>query len=565
MKVHVTLQRRSPRGYNLVLPRMSDDFSFQEQLARVKEPLGTRWDARAKTWYIEGAEALLDFQRSNITFSAGSPDVQADINDFYRTLEQSLAAREIDQDGTYGYQRVGAAYLPAARKAILADDMGLGKTKQTVEAIASIWNERGPVPTLIVVLKTLIYNWPREFAKWMPSAEVVVLPDDPKKRKATLARVTSEWAAGVGPILICNYEKLLSTDFPDAKRFWWDIVVADEATYLKNPLAQRSRSFKYVVDRAEYVWLLSGTPVEMRYEELHALFTYIRPSILGSFPRFRSAHLMTDYAGNVIGARNRSLLTERIAPWVLRRTKDDVELQLPPKVYNDYFIEMNAQERREYRQLLSDFDGWLAEQGRDASTVSVLEQLLRMQQYTSSPSLIDDEGARGSKFEQLQSIVNDWERQILIFTRFSQMADRLVDWLGLDARAIIKGDVTSARERMERIEDFNAGNLGKILVSTDAGAHGLNITTPDLVIHYDGLWNPAKLRQREDRLHRIGQENTVNVLRLIVPGTIDAGMAAVSDERQRMADELLDAADQFIAKQVNYRKVARGEYGAETA
>lgn len=557
--MHVGLLERDRRGFNINVPYVKDRTVFQMQLEKIKQPLGTFWDKDNRTWYMPGPETVLDFERCGITYNVSTASAQMRLDQFRNSLDASLWARDQAPDEMYGYQAAGSQYLYWAQRAILADAMGLGKTKQTIDAVRRIWCEHGPVRTLIVVLKTLTYNWQAELYKWFPGVPVEIVPEGPKLRTSFWERIAKEEPIDGCPIIICNYEKLSLGDFP--QDFQWDIVVADEATYVKNPAAIRSKAFHRVADGAHWVWLLTGTPIEIRYEELHGLFSYIRPAVFGTFSRFRDAHLVTDFNGNVIGARDVTLMTERIAPWVLRRTKEDVQLQLPPKVYNDVVFELSASERDIYRQLLGDFDTWLAERGDSPSDANVLTQMLRLQQHTSSPNLLDVDGERGSKFSLLRDIVSEWEGQVLVFTRFSEMADRLRLWLELPRDAIIKGEVSSAQERLRRITEFNAGMLGQTLVSTDAGAHGLNITSADLIIHYDMLWNPAKLRQREDRLHRIGQQRTVNVLRLLADQTIDQGMAQITDFRQTQADSLLNAADEVMIKRLNYKKIARGESG----
>lgn len=560
--MHVILGPRDPRGFNIRTPYTPDRTAFDIQLELIKRPLGTKWDKKAKTWYIDGAEALLDFERCGITYSV--PDacgVQA-IRRFQHELHGAVWARDLVVEGQYGFQTIGAQYLRWAKLAILADDMGLGKTRQTIEGIRHVWDDHGPLPTLVVVLKTKLYDWPEEFELWQPglAQHVSVIPDAPAARKTYYARL-HELSTDNAPIVVCNYEKLAMADFP--WDYGWRIIAADEATYIKNPRAQRSRAFHTVAQEAEWAWLLTGTPIEIRLEELYGLFSYIRPAVFGTFPRFRDAHLIADYNGTPIGIRDRVLLAERTGPWILRRTKEDVKLQLPPKLHNNHEVEFTKQEQDGYSHLLHDFDSWLAERGEDETGANALTQLLRLRQFTCSPNLLDPEAERGSKFSALRDIVNEWDGQAVVFTHFAEMADRLQEWLELPDDAIIKGAVANARERKRRIDDFNAGKLGKVLISTDAGAYGLNIQSADLMVHYDMLWNPAKLRQREDRLHRIGQTKPVNVLRLLVTNTVDFGMYRVTNARQAEADAIIDAADEVITKRINYAKVARGEYGTQ--
>lgn len=529
-------------------------FPYDPQMvARIKrEVLGLLFDPKRKVWYSTGPEVLLDLQRWG--YSAYPTQAAWErAGQFMAQVERILDLREQTVDAEYGYQQIGTDVLLAQKRGILGDDMGLGKTKQTIDAISRLW----PCKVLVLAPKSLIYNWEPEFAKWsaIPTA---ILPDGKKQREAFWAEKPYTRAA-----VIANWDgKLIADDWPMDIR--WDVVVVDEATGFKNWKSQRTKAIGKIVDRAEHVWFLTGTPLEIRVEELYQLMRLVRPSVFGGFPRFRDVHLVTDMMGNVRGLKGntKELLTERIAPFLLRRTKQDVQLQIPPKLYNEVWVDLPGEDQRTYNQMVSQFEAWLKEQGRDATEANKLTQLLRLQQFTSSPDLVKPEEdpvpRPGAKFAALQDLIDGWDGQVMVFTRFSEMAERLVQWLELPPDALIAGAV-GAQERVDRITRFNLGNLGKVLVSTDAGAYGLNVTSADLIVHYDMLWNPGKMAQREDRLHRIGQTKTVNVVRMLTADTVDAGMHHVTLERAQLFRELMDGAEEAILRAIDLRKVAKGE------
>lgn len=298
--------------------------------------------------------------------------------------------------------------------------------------------------------------------------------------------------------------------------------------------------------KSNALWALSGTPMEIRVEELYGIMSILRPAVFGSWLRFRDQHVVTDAWGNVIGQRNIELLKERIGPWMTRRRKDEVLKQLPPKLYNDVFVDMSTAEEAEYRRIKNQFLAWLKDHDKSANEMNALTQLLRLQQFTCSPALLEKESLdRGSKFAMLQELVSEWDGQVVVFTQFSTMANYLVQWLGANPSALIAGEVP-AEARVQRVTAFNAGQLGKVLVSTDAGAYGLNITSADLIVHFSQLWNPGKMHQREDRLHRIGQTKVVNVVNLLVKNTIDEGMQRILDERRKLFRDTIDAAEEVV-------------------
>lgn len=432
--------------------------------------------------------------------------------------------------------------------------MGLGKSKEALDAAFVI----KAADILILAPKTLLWNWLAEIEKWgyLDCWVPFIVPDN--KRKDMWQDFDAHGECG--RIVLANYEKTILQDWPFDRK--WDVLVLDEVTKCKNTQTKTWRRVQRIVQTSDNVWALTGTPLEMRLEELWGIMSLLRPTILGSFSRFRDQHLILDFWGNVIGSKNHELLRERIAPWLLRRTKAEVASYLPPKLYNEIWIDLSPEEREEYEKIKRAFLLWLAEHGRSASEANVLTQLLRLQQFTSSPALLatpegsdqtvfsggpvgfisqKDNNFHGSKLEALRELLAEWEGRAVVFTRFAKMAELLVKELELPEEAIIAGYVP-AEERVPRIEAFNRGELGKVLASTDAGAFGLNITGADMICHLDMLWNPSRMVQREDRLHRIGQERPVNVVKLLCKGTIDVGMNKILAKREMLFDDVINRA-----------------------
>lgn len=541
-------------GLSVRFPRTKSRMEFDFALRDTKTALGVKWDKDNKLWYSDGPEIVLDYDRAGIRYAL-TPQAKMRVERLRKQFRNTIEIRRQAQSDTheqYAFQRIGSEIMVAGKRIANTDVMGLGKTKQAIDALDTIY----PKTTLVVVLKTLTHKWYDEFKKWAPHLQPMIVPDGgPGKREPFWQSLQS------GDIVITNYEKLLAADFPHD--FGWEVVICDEATYIKSGTAQRTRAAAKVARGAEYVWLLTGTYLETKLEDLFNIYAVYRPGVFGSFLRFRDNHLITDFSGAVVGVRQDTLplLHERIAPWMIRRTKDDVQLQLPPKLYNVDEIEFSPDEQALYNRLRTDLESWIEEQGGDPYGANILTQMTRFQQCTSHPALIGGD-MTSSKLEHLDMIVRDWDGQILIFTRFAEMAKLLIEHLPMRNDATIHGGITSAEERLRRNNAFNAGKLGRIFVMTDAGAHGLDFTTTDLVIHYDQLWNPAKLRQREDRLHRIGQTQTVNVLSLLISGTIDVGMQRVCDTRQALADSIGQGVDDVIQQKLrlNYRQLALGVY-----
>ena len=388
--------------------------------------------------------------------------------------------------------------------------------------------------------KTLLFNWQAEVKKWTTGYNPVTVPE--KGSESRVEMYDAMRAKTVAPtVYIVNYDKVLLADWPS--KIQWDCIILDEAQIVKNTGTARHRRIKAMAKKATAFFALTGTPMETSLEELYGIFSVVRPSVFGTKTRFKQQHIIYDWAGKIVGAQNVPLLQERIGLWLTRRTKADVLPWLPPKLYNVYTDKLDAWGAEHYKKLAKGIEAWLTDDSDANNQMNVLAKLVRCQQFTSSPNLLSDDWPRGDKYDMLVRIIDEWPGKVLVFSRFRRMVERLCEWLDLPERATITGGVSSAEERLKRVDDFNAGKLGKVFVGNDAMQRGFNITGADLILHYDKLWNPAREWQREDRLHRIGQENVVNVGHLLMEGTIDEAMHEVTKQRISLIDEVIGGAE----------------------
>lgn len=538
----VTLYSWRERGFVIEFP-----YSF-DNVSQVKLVLGATWIQAMKRWVIEGPEALIDMRRWSINYHAADAETQERINHFEAQMAKlvDIQAHHFgDPTALYGYQAPGIEGLRTFKRGVMGDEMGLGKTRQSLEAA----KQDGARVVLVVTNKSLVYNWLPEVRKWWPEADTMVV-----EKNTDLARDFT-----LPAVVITNYEKLSQANEPYT-RIAWDTIIFDEATRVKNKRTRAHQALVVLAEKAERVWALTGTPIEMAPHEFHGITSITNPALFGGYGRFAEQHVEADADGKVIAIRNLGLLQDRIRPWMMRRLKKEVLTQLPPKQYAELLIDLDDWERREYQKMVAQFKKWLAE-NKIGSAANRMVQQLRQQQFTSSPALLIEGAERGSKFTELEATIVDWPGQVLVFTRFKEMLHLLREWLDLPEDAVIHGDV-KARDRQSRIERFNAGQLGKVLVSTDAGAHGLNITSADLVIHYDKLWNPAKEAQREDRIHRIGQERQAFVLHMLCRGTIDIGMHMVTQHRADLA-RAVDGRDEIVIQRFTAAQLLAMAQGKE--
>lgn len=551
MRVRLSSNPKKPTGFAIQFPY--DPVAVE----KIKRCLAPSWEKSLTSWITEGPEVLLDMQRFGIEIEWISDTARTTAERFRQEVWDAMDARVQDIEGEeYGFQKQGADFLASMHTAILGDDMGTGKTKQSLDAAAKVSADS----ILVLAPKTLLYNWREEVIKWHPEFSVGVLPDHKDDSRKNGPGRDSFW---VNPpqIVIANYEKLRAEDF--RYDYPWDIVICDEATKLKNSQTAVYKNVKRVVKRlfldgteGKHSWALTGTPLEIRLMELYNIFQLLRPALLGNYMRFKDQHLITDWAGTVVGARNIELLRERIAPFILRRTKAEVLPQLPGKVYTNAFVKMSPGEQEAYDQMTSMFNNWLTQHGVSGGG-DPLVQTLRMRQFCCSPMLFTEELGKGSKFAVLEEILDEWPGQAVIFCFFEEMISYLGEWLRPNPRALISGKVSSVEERLERVKDFNAGKLGKVFLSTDAGNVGLNMTGADMIVHYDQIFNPQRMHQREDRLDRIGQVNKVNVVNLLCLDTIDYGMYQLNIERDELFKEVIDGAEEAILRKLDAPRLRR--------
>jgi SNF2 family DNA or RNA helicase len=278
--------------------------------------------------------------------------------------------------------------------------------------------------------------------------------------------------------------------------------------------------------------------------------------------RYRSQHHVLGWSGEIIQINNLDLLRDRIGYWMLRRTKAQVLKNLPPKLPpENRFVRMTVSEQKDYQELVTEFGQFLED--TKLSVINPLVKLLRMRQYCATPAIWGVE-RRGSKYEELVSIIKDWDGQIIVFCSFTEVTRLLRNWLAKDAdynpAAYIDGDVP-AKQRVDVVNLFNEHKIGKVLLSSDAGRFGLNITSADLVIHYDQIFNPQLMEQREDRAHRIGQQNPVNVINLMYMDSVDYGIYLMNREEAQIFEDVVEGAEEAMIRKLTparLKKIAEG-------
>lgn len=445
------------------------------------------------------------------------------------------------------YQKTGVEWMRFLSahnlNGILADDMGLGKTLQTLTHILQQKQRGVKGPVLVIAPTSVVPNWMSEAKKFTPSLTPLILHGPQRKR--VFSHIPH------ADIVITSFA-LLQRDIDELKKHDFAIAILDEAQHIKNPSAKVSQAACQL--KARQRLCLSGTPIENNLGELWSLFRFLIPGLLGSLDRFRKLY-QTPIEKEEDDER-RDLLRARLAPLILRRTKDQVAKELPPKTILVHPVELSSAQRDLYETVRATMDKKVREaisaQGLEKSQFAILDALLKLRQICCHPSLLKLPPGEAKKtdksakldylFELLETLFAEG-RRVLLFSQFTSML-ALIE-RELTARRIRYLLLTGAsKNRGDLVEKFQSENIPIFLISLKAGGTGLNLTAADTVIHFDPWWNPAAENQATDRAYRIGQDKPVFVHKLICNGTVEDRIHQLQQKKSHLADSLLSGASQ---------------------
>lgn len=445
-----------------------------------------------------------------------------------------------------GYQREGLGWLQFLESfhlgGCLADDMGLGKTIQLLALLQNRRLQRGPDdphrPSLVIVPKSLIFNWHQECQKFTPQLKVI---DYTGLHRAKLAK-----RFGKVDVILTTYGTL-RRDILQLKEIEFDYLVLDEAQTIKNAGSQVAKAVRLM--HANHRLALSGTPIENRLSDLWSIFEFLNPGMLGRASVFR---MQTSDGGD---AESRRLLAQALRPFILRRTKSQVAADLPEKLEQTILCHMGKHQEALYAELRDHYRssllGMVKKQGLGKSKIHVLEALLRLRQAACHPGLLDENRLDDSSAKldalclHLQDVLAEGHKA-LVFSQFTSML--AIVKRHLDQRGIVYEYLDGqTRNRKVPIDRFqNDPECGVFLISLKAGGLGLNLTAADYVFLLDPWWNPAVEAQAIDRAHRIGQTRQVFAYRLICHNTVEQKIAELQVKKKELADAILQADNSLI-------------------
>ncbi len=439
------------------------------------------------------------------------------------------------------YQKAGYDWLHFLRTygfgGCLADDMGTGKTIQALAFLQALYEEQPrPAASLLVMPRSLLFNWEREAAHFAPGLRLYVHADQGRTDEAE--------QFGQYDLVLTTYGVMLR-DIELLRNYRFHYAILDESQAIKNPLAETSRAARTL--NAEHRLVLTGTPVENSTLELWSQFAFLNPGLLGNLDYFRE-----EFAGPIERKQDgetATFLRKMVYPFILRRTKDQVALDLPPRSEELLVTEMEPAQRKlyiktrdQYRAMLL---GMIDDEGMDNARMKILEGLLRLRQICNHPRLVDAKfRGNSAKFELLLETLTTLRAEghkALIFSQFVQMLTIIRE--ALDGQKVPYAYLDgSTRNRQAEVDRFqNSAELPFFLISLKAGGVGLNLTAADYVIHVDPWWNPAVEMQATDRTHRIGQTKPVFVYKLITKDTVEEKILKLQEQKRALVSQLISA------------------------
>ncbi len=443
------------------------------------------------------------------------------------------------------YQKTGTQWMDFLAdhelNGILADDMGLGKTLQTLTHILALRAQGKTAPILIVAPTSVVPNWFAEAKKFTPSLRAIILHGPQRKKLFTHIPHAD---------LVLTSFALLQRDVDELKKHEFQLIVLDEAQHIKNPSAKVSKAACELKGRHRVC--LSGTPVENNLGELWSLFRFLMPGFLGPLERFRRNY--QNPIEKEDDEERRDFLRARLGPLILRRTKDQVATELPPKTILVHPVDLNSAQRDLYETVRATMDTKVRDaikaRGLEQSQFAILDALLKLRQICCHPALLklQTEEARKAKrsakldylFELLDTLFAEG-RRVLLFSQFTSMLALIEDELKIRRVSYLKL-TGGSKDRGQLVERFQNESISIFLISLKAGGTGLNLTAADTVIHFDPWWNPAAEAQATDRAYRIGQDKPVFVHKLICAGTVEDRIHQLQQKKSLLADSLLSGA-----------------------
>ena len=408
---------------------------------------------------------------------------------------------------------------------ILADEMGLGKTIQTISFLLSKEQSK----SIVITPTSLIHNWRSELEKFAPTLKIGLVNGSKKEREKIINNFKDY------DVLLTTYGTIRN-DLELYEKIDFDCCIIDEAQNIKNPLSMTTDAVKSI--NAKVKFALTGTPIENNLNELWSIFDYIMPGYLYNITKFNAIFIKNE--------ANMNHLKQLIRPFILRRTKKQVIKELPDKIEKKFLVELNKEQRKLYGVYVNEVQKKLKEKNDVEDKITILSYLTKLRQICLDPSIISNEyKSKSAKIETCLELIDNCineDNKVLVFSQFTTVLKNIGEKLRKNKieYSYLDGQ-TKAIERIRLVNEFNESKDKKVfLISLKAGGTGLNLTSANTVIHFDPWWNPSVENQASDRAHRLGQENVVEVIKLIAKETIEEKIIKLQEQKKELIDDIID-------------------------
>lgn len=449
-----------------------------------------------------------------------------------------------------GYQNEGVSWLGRLQQmhlnGILADDMGLGKTLQAIIALTQYKTEHPSAISMVVCPTSLVYNWKEEFNKFNPELRVLPVDGTPVQRKKLLTEIKHF------DIVITSYS-LMQKDIEIYKDVSFAYAILDEAQHIKNRGTRNAKSVKMI--QANHRLILTGTPIENSLDELWSLFDFLMPGLLSSYDRFVEKYIRNPSQSKGL---NMETLRRKLSPFILRRMKKDVLAELPPVseiVYHCHLSDIQRQLYHSYAQSArEELSQLVKREGFDKVQIHILATLTRLKQICCHPAIFAKEKVEAgdsAKYDMLMELLQtliQGKHKTVIFSQYTRMLSIMREDLQQQGIRFEYLD-GSTKNRLSIVKRFNEDEAMPVfLVSLKAGGTGLNLVGADTVVHYDMWWNPAVENQATDRVHRIGQKNSVSSYKLVTLNTIEEKIMELQNRKRGLVKKIVSCDEEAIGK-----------------
>ena len=461
----------------------------------------------------------------NLSFISGKKYVENVIKK-YNKLNKNIVVPKSLNATLRDYQVEGFEFFNTLANynfgGILADEMGLGKTVQTLAFLLSQKDKK----SIVITPTALIFNWKSEFEKFTPDIKLGIAYGNKSHREKILSNYEEY------DVILTSYGTY-KNDIQKYEELKFDYCIIDEAQNIKNPDSLITKAIKKV--NANVRFALTGTPVENNLMELWSIFDFVMPGYLYTKTKFEKIFANND--------KNYVQLKNMIKPFMLRRTKKEVIDELPEKIEQKFYVELEKEHKRAYRSFVNLIKRRILENNEDNMTV--FSYLTKLRQLSISPEIIvKNFKGKNSKLEILMNIIKqNPNRKILVFSQFTKvlhiiknrLEEENIEYCYLDGK-------TDAKERINLVNEFNNSTTKRIfLISLKAGGTGLNLTSASMVVHFDPWFNPAVEDQASDRAHRIGQKDIVDVIKLISKDTVEEKVIAMQENKKELIEEIINS------------------------